>query len=100
MLQEIVDPPLGAIDSHQYNSIKINVDPGDMLVLMTDGLLEFPTAAKSIWSTKRLLSFLDKAASTRRAPLHLVHSLQEKMGDLQNHKGDDVTFLAIQRDVA
>jgi sigma-B regulation protein RsbU (phosphoserine phosphatase) len=91
-----VDPALGAIEGYGYRGSVVRLQPGDGLVLYTDGVVEARSAAGEDFHTLRLESCL--AASRDATAADLVRGLLERVeeftGDTPQY--DDITLLAIR----
>jgi serine phosphatase RsbU (regulator of sigma subunit) len=86
---------LGLFPEATYSSLEIQLDPGDRIVLYTDGILESMNTAREEFGKSRLKKFLDASASSAS---HLADGL---LGELRRwsatDKGrpqdDDITLL-------
>jgi phosphoserine phosphatase RsbU/P len=96
--------PLGALPNTRYTQEQVRIEPGDRLLLLTDGVLETPGATPpandndgdSLYGEQRLLDVLQR---TRQLPLD--EARQVLRDDLTHYAGgellhDDCTFLLIE----
>ena len=97
---EIVEchaPPLGTRLSHSFEETRVDVAPGDVALLYTDGAPELLGPAGEPYGEERLISRLK-----RSAPDHTALEIREiLMSDLWTFKGDaqqpdDVTFVVVR----
>jgi len=60
-----VDPaiPLGLFPNTQYQTYTVQLDPGDTLVLLTDGITEAPNPQNEMFGDKRLIETVGRHAS-------------------------------------
>lgn len=89
--------PLGIFCSGQYSSQKIKLNPGESLVLFTDGLSETADGSGKLYGEERLTSLLSKKPSL--SPSEIV---SDCLDDLllfsgRTHKHDDLTIMALRK---
>ena len=71
--------------------------PGDILLGYTDGVLEAQAAGGEFFTRERLLSMLDRSASSAAELLEqVVASVLAHIGEVDQY--DDITILALRRD--
>lgn len=88
--------PLGLVDDDTYQEETIELSPGDLLILYTDGLIEAQAPSGDMFELDRLESTI---LSHRNEPVEkLCDTLYEKALDFteQEKLQDDFTFLAIR----
>jgi sigma-B regulation protein RsbU (phosphoserine phosphatase) len=80
-----------------YPSTKITTQPGDTLVLYTDGLTEARNRTEEEYGEPRLLALLQR--STHRAPADLVKVLVEDLSAFRSGADvlDDLAILVLRR---
>jgi phosphoserine phosphatase RsbU/P len=88
---------LGLFPEATYSSLEIRLDPGDRIVLYTDGILESMNTAREEFGKSRLKKFLDASASSAS---HLADALLAELRrwsatDLGRAQGDDITLLVL-----
>lgn len=86
---------LGGFDTTRYTTRSITLDPGDILLLYTDGITEAMDTQKQLYSEQRLLETATKAPRTSLEELgrHIMHSVkQHALGEPQS---DDITILSV-----
>ncbi len=96
----VVDPtglPVGAFYSSHFASVRLQLQPGDTLLLYTDGLTEARDRDGREYGEARLDELLSRAAGLSGADL-----LRACRDDLAAHLGgarpsDDLTLMAVQR---
>jgi serine phosphatase RsbU (regulator of sigma subunit) len=88
---------LGVHDSSVYTSAKIHFEPGDLLILYTDGITEAQNKQGEMYDEDRLLRFLQ---SHRTHDLStLMDGLVSEIRDFTGHSelDDDFTVVALRR---
>jgi serine phosphatase RsbU (regulator of sigma subunit) len=90
-------PPLGTFQDARYASVHSPLEPGDLLVFYTDGLLETRSAAGVEYGESRLQRAVARVAS--KASAREVRDAI--LGDLSNFKGDveqadDITVVVVR----
>jgi sigma-B regulation protein RsbU (phosphoserine phosphatase) len=90
---ERTEPALGAVEAHAYHGVTARLEPGDTLVLYTDGVVEARSPGDDEFHSLRLETQL--AASHDLAPSAVVRGLVDRIeefaGDVPQY--DDVTVL-------
>jgi serine phosphatase RsbU (regulator of sigma subunit) len=91
-----VDPALGALEDYAYRSGRARLDPGDALVLYTDGVVEARSPREEEFQAERLEAYLVESRGAPAASLvrGLVERVEEFAGDSPQY--DDVTVLALR----
>src|SRR5262245_36001003 len=90
--------PIGLIASSDYISETLRVEPGESLVLYTDGLTEARGHSGEEFGAERLVALL-RAASGETPQALATACLQELRSYLEPHApADDMTLLVIRRD--
>jgi serine phosphatase RsbU (regulator of sigma subunit) len=88
--------PLGAVESFPYETIETELDEGDTVLLMTDGLMElFNTDRESFGIDKLKKLFLENAGEPVSKIVESLFTAGEEWheGVKQN---DDITFVAFR----
>lgn len=88
--------PLGAFDEFPYQTIEIDIEPGDTVLLMSDGLAELFNDSHELFDYQRIKGTLKANASL--SANRIVNKLFEagdnwRMGNPQN---DDITFIVFK----
>jgi serine phosphatase RsbU (regulator of sigma subunit) len=91
-----VDPALGAVEEHEYRTSVVRLDPGDLVVAYTDGVVEARDDAGAEFSVARLESYLSgcRGAYAKAIVRGLVEHVEEFAGDVPQY--DDVTVLVLR----
>lgn len=91
-------PLLGAIEDAEFESGQILFEPGDMLVVYSDGVLECRGASGEEFGSSRLLTTLREAKqpSAQATLMTLLAAVQDFANG--NPLADDVSLSVIQRD--
>jgi serine phosphatase RsbU (regulator of sigma subunit) len=89
-------PPLG-IGHHEPEIAVEHLQPGDALLLFTDGLVEARSASRESFGFDRLADFLGRAVATGLSPAETMRRL---VHDVVDHHGgrlqDDATALLVE----
>ena len=89
--------PIGSIDTLSYDTSEYRLDPGDLIVLMSDGIVEAHNADRELFGFARLAQTLQQSGALS-TPEHLITTLiaqvQQFMGPAKQH--DDITIVALQ----
>jgi len=92
-------PPLGAIEEFRYPIDRDRLEPGEVLLLYTDGVTEAENADHALYGRKRLAVTL--ARSPAKDARDLVTAVFEDVRHFvgQAEPADDITLLALRRAV-
>ena len=88
--------PLGIKADAHYESGEIVLQPGDWLMIFTDGLVEAMNAAGEEYGQQRVLNVLNAGASATPAEMlvRIMSDLDAFVGDTAQH--DDVTCMIVK----
>ncbi|PWU22010.1 MAG: hypothetical protein C5B49_01685 [Bdellovibrio sp.] len=95
-LMEALNPPLGTVGNHEFKGSDILIREREVLLLVTDGVLEFPKSKNPIWSLPRFMKFCAEAAGKNPQLETLISQLERKLNSGTNFS-DDIAYVAIQR---
>ena len=97
--KEIVDLPLGVIAGTSYSQTAVQLEPGDLLVLYTDGVSESHDESGTQLGLERLLSIARKLPidSAQAAAKALLAAVARFRGS--SPAADDETVVALQRHI-
>lgn len=90
-------PPLCAVENYRYRPVGVQLQPGDMLVIITDGITEAQDQAERFYGSDRL-----KACLSRLTGVHSVQGVVDGLiADVRAFVGkaepaDDLTILAFR----
>ena len=88
--------PLGVLDSYEYESYSIHLEPGDVLVTFSDGLTEAPNQQNEEFQMERLYEALRSGPTTPEAMVNrLVEAVKLHSQGMKAH--DDLTVVAFGR---
>lgn len=89
--------PLGINEKTQYTQNQERINPGDFIVLYTDGVTEAMNDAGELFGMERLQQVL--VQHQKQPPVQIAAALEEKIRDFSGPSPphDDVTFLIIRR---
>ena len=97
-LDDIHGPAVGVMDQVPYEQSRVTLNPGDRLLLYTDGASETFNASGELYGGERLLNYCREASlslSSRKLLSGLLMDLNLFSGTELSH--DDVTLVAVQR---
>lgn len=88
--------PIGMFPGQRYEARDLRLEPGDTLLLYTDGVVEATDAAGIFFGLDRLRGFMEAEFDSPRA---VTHALYREIAGFQDmdRLDDDVTFLAARR---
>ena len=91
-------PPFSVIEDFPYCSAQTRLQPGDKLVLFTDGITEAMSPAGELFGSARLRNCLEKAIASSLSSAGLCESLQDEVRKFEDDAGpsDDKTMLVLQ----
>ena len=91
-------PPFSVMDNFPYGSAQTQLQPGDRLILVTDGITEAMNPAGELFGSMRLKNWLEKSISVSPALAQLCESLQDTVRAFEGEAGptDDKTMLVLQ----
>ncbi|HKJ81362.1 MAG TPA: SpoIIE family protein phosphatase, partial [Ignavibacteriaceae bacterium] len=88
--------PLGAMKIEKYNATEINLNKGDVLLLMTDGFPELHNPSDELFGYERVLITFEKVAE--KEPEEIINYLNEEGNRWRKDKElqDDFTFVVVK----
>ena len=88
--------PLGAISVFPYTTREISVEPGDFILLLSDGLPEQMNPEHSMFGYDRLQSILKEVGD--QAPEAIIQKLSSSWDDWRKNQEqiDDITLIVIR----
>ncbi len=93
---EVSGPPLGIIDDLTYDAFEIDLAPGDVLTLYTDGIFEAPDAKGDQFSMARIRKLLGQSTgSVEKAGNCIVEAVEQHIDGLQQE--DDMCLVIFSR---
>lgn len=91
--------PLGSLPDIAYNEVQIDLQPDDLLVLMSDGVVEAKNKQGELFGFGRLHQLLDRnAVRPERVIDEVLEQVFHFMNNAEQH--DDITLVAIQPNFA
>jgi serine phosphatase RsbU (regulator of sigma subunit) len=90
-------PPLGAVDDFRYPIDHDRIEPGEVLLLYTDGVTEAENANHTLYSSERLTTALGKATivDAQHVIAAVIDDVSRFVGGAE--QADDMTLLALRR---
>ena len=95
-LRAISGPALGAIDQVEFDAFETRLEPGDVLLLYTDGVTEAMDDEYALFGETRLLETLQACMPARDAATVIdavMDAVRAHAGDAE--QSDDITMLAL-----
>ena len=88
--------PLGILDDVQYEESRFQLQPGDIIILYTDGIVEAMNEQKEMFGFDRLLEVVGRSGTlSADALLHEIDDqVKEFAGNAVQH--DDLTVIVIK----
>ena len=97
MIEKIGGLALGFIPGYDFQPGKIQLDPGDSIVLYTDGITEAMDEQHHLFGADRIQEILDRAAGgieAQRLSKTLLGGVAAFVGGA--HQSDDITLLVLR----
>ena len=90
-------PPLGALDGFCYPIDHDRIEPGEVLLLYTDGVTEAENANRTLYSSERLATALGRASvvDAQSVIAAVIDDVGRFVGGAE--RADDMTLLALRR---
>ncbi len=90
--------PLGVVAAPGYRSLLVTLQPGDLLLFYTDGVVESFNRARMLFGFEHLEEVARSCAATDLSPQQVVEriiaELKQWMGDVPQH--DDIAIVAVR----
>ena len=90
-------PPLGAIETFSYPVDRDRIEPGEVLLLYTDGVTEAVNVDRALYSTERLAKALANMSvvDAERVVAVVIDDVRRFIGRAE--QADDIGLLALRR---
>ena len=90
-------PPLGTVDDFRYPIDHDKIEPGEVLLLYTDGITEAENTNHALYSSERLTTVLGKApvVDAHSVVVAVIDDVSRFVGGAE--QADDMTLLALRR---
>ena len=90
------DPMMGIFEV-EYKEASLQLEPGDMLVMFTDGVTEAMNPDRMEFGTRRLMTILGRQAG--KSSQQIIEVVKDAIKDFTEgaEQSDDITMLAIKR---
>ncbi len=87
---------LAAMDNYQYKQYELQFEPGDKIVLYTDGVTEATDINGSLYGNKRFVDLLNE--NKNKSPKELIDEIYTDVNEYQKNveQADDITVLAVE----
>jgi sigma-B regulation protein RsbU (phosphoserine phosphatase) len=90
--------PLGMTPDVTYPDYELKLQPGDMVIFYTDGIIEAENDAEEIYGTERLVNLvagMDSSASPEDVIQAILQDVADFVGSAEQY--DDMTLVAVKR---
>ncbi len=89
--------PLGAFHDFPYQEVEVAIEPGDVLLLMSDGMMELFNEHRELYGLERIMTALKEAGDGSAEMIlgHLLERAASWRGDLPQN--DDITLVVIKK---
>ena len=91
-------PPLCVLEDYNYPTVRVTFQPGDMLVLITDGVTEAQDQAENLYGRERILDYLNtldhKTCQAESVCRGLYADVKRYCADAD--QSDDITIMAVR----
>jgi sigma-B regulation protein RsbU (phosphoserine phosphatase) len=90
---------VGMLEHQEYHNAELRLQPGETLLLYTDGFPEARSKTGEFFGPARMRTFLEK--HTKSSPQVLCEAALREINAFQNQNlADDITLLALRRTVS
>ncbi len=95
MIEMATNLPVGVIENFPYKMNEVDVQPGNKLVLYTDGVVEAENPDKQLYSTDRLVAALEK--NMQLSSKEIIEMITSDVRTYVNgaDQSDDITIMSI-----
>ncbi|MCH8829407.1 MAG: SpoIIE family protein phosphatase [Planctomycetes bacterium] len=97
LAMEVAGIPLGVVRDQHFKSTTQPIQPGDMILLYTDGVTEVMNKEDKLYGRKRLKSLIANGPSDAKDLIPTILQDSERFADGQAQR-DDVCLVCMQRD--
>lgn len=95
--QNIKGLPIGALEEAEFNEIDFTLEPGNKLIVYTDGICELRNNEDKMYSEDRLLEVIEKNREIDGASLIEILRSEAINWKGENENSDDITMLCIEK---
>ena len=90
------DLVLGVMDDYKYKTNTLDLEPGDRLLVYTDGVTESRNEKSEFFGDNRFIDFLNEKVNEN--PKDLIESIYDKLKEFSNgnEQSDDITILCVE----
>lgn len=91
------DLALGVLDNQAYHEKEIQLNPGDSILLYTDGVTEAMDCNSEMYGNTRLLETCERACTVTCSPETVIGEINRDLADFMQNtpQSDDITMLAL-----
>ncbi len=90
-------PPLCVLEDYAYPAVRMTLQPGDLLVLISDGVTEAQDPPENLYGRERILAYLNTLEPAKGSAESLCQGLYKdvKRFSADAVQSDDITIMAI-----
>jgi serine phosphatase RsbU (regulator of sigma subunit) len=94
--EDLCGPPIGVVEEYPYDVVKRTLNPGETVVIVTDGVDEAQNAAGELYGKERVIEFISKSSpkADELGRMLLADVRRHAAGHPQN---DDITIMTFGR---
>ena len=96
--RELSGMPLGIMNNQVFPEAKLQLSPGDLILIYTDGVTESMDQNNDLFGSKRLTAFLSQCGADSNTTVQKLLLEVEKYSGEVGQK-DDICILALQRNI-
>jgi phosphoserine phosphatase RsbU/P len=102
LLNEVVGPRLGESSKATYEVATYDMNPGDRIVLYTDGVTDLKNKGGEMWGERSLIKLLLTASKNGMGVTQTVAQIHGELSDFRKEHPlhDDVTYFIVTRNAA
>ena len=84
------------MDDYKYKTNTLDLEPGDRLLVYTDGVTESRNEKSEFFGDNRFIDFLNEKVNEN--PKDLIESIYDKLKEFSNgnEQSDDITILCVE----
>jgi len=95
--QDIVGLPLGVMEDTEYQETEVQLDPGDVLILYSDGVTDARSRADELYDSSSNHRLLTRLAQSSGGPAAVGRSILQDIREFSadNSQADDITLVCV-----
>jgi serine phosphatase RsbU (regulator of sigma subunit) len=95
--QEIVGLPLGVMEESVYQELEVQLDPGDVVVLYSDGVTDARSRGDELYDSASNHRLLKRLAQSAGGPIAVGRAILQDIREFsaENSQADDITLVCL-----